>query len=471
MKNKNVILVYPKMGSSIVRRPPLSILYMAAILEKNGYNPIIIDGDFDNYKEKITEAICVGISALTGHQILNGMEITRYIKKKFDMPVIWGGVHPTLHPEQTLETADIVVRGEGEITFLKLVEAISNNKPIDHILGISFKKNDLIVNNSDRKYMNMDEIPDINLDLVNLHNYRSSNLSSKNIALQTSRGCPHKCAFCYNMEFNSVWRAMSPEKVLQIVKNLQDKHKINGVVFWDDNFFVSSQRVKEICELFIKNELDLKWEGDCRIDYLLRMDDEMLKLLKKSGLSAMFLGAESGSSKILKQINKGITPEQIIESAKILKKYDLYGWYSFMLGFPNETKQDVSDTLDVMRTINKIYPHANTSIKIFTPYPGCPLFQTSINAGFKPPKSLQEWGQYNVENVNTPWPKHSFSAHFSLCTRFATEYDRISGFLKGNLFLRLIGYVIHKIEKFRLDYKFWLFPIELIIIKKIIKKM
>ncbi len=480
MKDKRkIILVYPKLGTLVVRRPPLSILCLASYLEKAGFSPVVIDADFDsNWKELILsegkDAICLGISALTGHQIYNGLEVTNFVKKNFpDLPLIWGGVHSSLFPKQTLEekNIDIVVRGEGKETLLELVRALKEEKPLDSISGISFKKNGQVVNNPERPFLAVDGLPDPAWNLVNLKNYQSSGLSGKNTALQVSRGCCHQCTFCYNMEFNKRnWRAMSPEKVLEMVKRVKEKYGVDGIIFWDDNFFVNFDRVKKICQLFIENNLDIKWEADCRIDYLARMDDDFLKLLKSAGLSALFLGAESGSQRVLDKIRKDITVEQIIESARIIKKYDFKGWYSFMLGFPGEKPEDVSETIKVMKELKRITPEANTSIKIFTPYPGTPIFKTSQEYGFIPPDSLVSWADYNIEEVNTPWPKHKFSPHFSLCSRFATEYNRFSGFFK-NPFLKIAGYLMHKIEKFRWDHEFWSFPIELIIIKKFIRKI
>ena len=123
-----------------------------------------------------------------------------------------------------------------------------------------------------------------------------------------------------------------------------------------------------------------------------------------------------------------------------------------------------------MKELKKITPDANTAIKIFMPYPGTAIFETSKDYGFVPPKNLVDWANFNAEEVNTPWPKHKFSPHFSLCSRFATEYDRLAGFFKNPLF-KIAGYLIHKLEKFRWDHEFWAFPLELIIIKKIIRKL
>lgn len=479
-QKRKVILVYPKLGTTIMRRAPLSVLCLGAYLEQAGFIPIIIDIDVaPDWQNLIlshaAEAVCVGISSLTGYQIHSGLEVTNFVKENFPkLPVIWGGVHPTLLPVQTLEekNIDVVVRGEGEATLLELVNCLKDNKPIDNILGISFKKNGQIINNFDRQFLDINTLPDPAWHLVDLKKYTSTDYVSNNtIPLQTTRGCPHRCTYCYNIEFNKKsWRAMSPEKVFHQVDDLIKKYNIDGVAFCDDNFFVDFDRVKKICHLFIDNKLNIKWEADCRIDYLFRMDEEFFKLLKAAGLQALFLGAESGSPRILDFVKKDITVEQIIASAELTKKYDLAGWYAFILGLPSEKPEDVAATIKIMKKVKEINPKAYTSIKIFSPFVGSPLFNISMEYGFAPPLSLEKWSEYTVENDNTPWPKHKFSPYFSTCTYFATEYDRLKNFIPGR-FLKILGYILHLIEKFRWDHEFWFFPIELMAVKKVMKKL
>lgn len=476
---KKVILIYPKLGAYFTGRPPLSVLSVAAYLERANILVSVFDinqrpGWRQQLIKEADSSLCVGISAITGNQIKNGLEISRLIKKNFpQLPIIWGGVHPSLMPGETLKerNIDMVVRGEGEETLLDLVKALQGGQKLDDVLGLSFRKNGQIIHNPDRQFLDMNKLPNPAWHFVNIDNYYFSNLSSKNVALQTSRGCPHHCQFCYNSNFNkSTWRYMSAERILEMIVPLKEKYQIDGIVFWDDNFFVDFKRVKDFCELLIKNNLNIKWEADCRVDYLCRMDDDFLQLLKSSGLSALFLGAESGSQTTLETIQKGITVEQIVRSAEITAKFGFNVWYSFMLGFPEETKADVLSTIRLIKKIRKINPQANTAMKVFCPFPGTPLYQKAKRAGFILPDSLAECGNYHVEDIKTPWTKHKFSPYFPICTRFATEYNRFSGLFK-NPFFKFLAKIFHLIEKFRWEHEFWSFPIELIIAKKIAKKL
>lgn len=476
---KKVILIYPKMGASFVGRPPLSILSLAAYLEKMSVPVSVFDMNQVNDWRSVLlneadEALFVGISAITGNQIKNGLEITRFIKINFrELPVVWGGVHPSLVPEQTLADKDIniVVRGEGEETLSDLAKAFRDGGNLDNIPGISFKKNGKIIHNPKRAFLEMEKLPNPAWHSVDINRYYFSNLSSKNVALQTSRGCPHSCQFCYNLKFNDrKWRAMSAERILQMIIPLKEEYNVDGVVFWDDNFFVDFSRVEDFCKMLIKNNVNIKWEADCRIDYLCRMDKEFLNLLKASGLSALFLGAESGSQKVLDNIKKGITLEQTIKSAEITAHFNFNVWYAFMIGFPDEDKNDILSTVRTINRVRKINPRANAAIKVFSPLPGTPLFEKAKQVGFCPPNNLAEWGNYMVDDVNTPWVNHKFFSYFSTCARFANEYNRFSGIFR-NPITKFLARTLHFIEKFRWDYEFYFFPIELMIVKKIIRKL
>jgi len=458
----------------------LGVLYLAAYLERAGIPVSVWDIDHEpNWRKRILDeartSLCVGISAMTGHQITNGLQITNIIKKKFpNLPIIWGAGHVSTSPEQALaeKNIDIVVRGEGEETLLELVKALADNKDLDNILGISFKKNGKIIHNPDRPFLDMNDLPNPAWHFINIDNYYFSGLSSKNVALQSSRGCPHRCEFCMSSKLNKrCWRAMSAPKTADMVEHLNKEYGVNGIVFWDDNFFVDFNRVREFCKLLIGRNLNIKWEADCRIDYLCRMDDDLLQLLKSSGLSAIFSGAESGLQETLNTIKKDITVEQILEGARITAKYGFKLWLAFVIGFPHETKEDAMETIRIMKRAREINPNANPAIKNFFPFPGSALYEEAKKANFKIPDSLAGWGDYRSDDIKTPWTTHEFAPYFPMCLRLALDYDtRFSGLFKNSV-VKFFAGMIHNIEKFRWDHEFYHFPIELVLVKKIAKKL
>ncbi len=228
-----IILFFPKLESKALLLPA-SLLYVAAPLVEKGYEVKIIDQrlekDWQNLliKELKDRPLAVGISAKTGKQIFYGLEASRVVKENSKVPVIWGGVHPTLLPEQTLQNPyiDFVVIGEGERTFLNLIQKLEAGDNYEDLDGIGFKKNNQTVCNPPKEFLNLDDLPEIPYQLVDIEKYIAkksfaSGKEARNIAFYTSRGCPHRCAFCYNKEFNKQrWRGESAPRVVERIKEM-----------------------------------------------------------------------------------------------------------------------------------------------------------------------------------------------------------------------------------------------------------
>jgi radical SAM superfamily enzyme YgiQ (UPF0313 family) len=387
--------------------PPLSVLPLAGILKKNGYNPRIVDTRLEDIRKvRLDNAICVGISTVTGRRIKVGLEAARYVRENSDVPIIWGGVHPTLLPEQTLqnEYVDIVCRGEGEETLLELVETIERGKSLDEVRGISYKdKNGKIRHNPDRPFMNMDNVIDIDYSFFkNVKAYSPD----KTFHYISSRGCPHKCTFCYNSKFcNSTWRTKSVEKIEREIAEIVDKFNPKRLNFLEDNFFVSRKRVEQICDFLIKENFDVEWTADCRANYFERYSPDFMDKMKRSGCCEIIIGAESGSPRILDAIQKDISVPQIRNAVKKCLKHDIDVFALFMIGFPGETLEDVRLTMRLIDELKGLSrDRVRTTISILSPYPGTPIFNTALEHGLHPPTSLEEWGNWNFSSSeNTPW--------------------------------------------------------------------
>ena len=207
----NVILFFPKSEESDVRVLPASVLAVAAPLVKANYQVKIIDQRTDKDWKKVllnelkNKPLVFGVSALTGKQILNGLEASKIVKKNSNIPVVWGGVHPSLLSGQSLknEYIDFVIVGEGEETLLELVKATERKTPFKNIKGLGYKENDKIFLNPLRDFINLDMSPEIPYFLINVENYIrkksfATGVPAREIALYTSRGCPYRCGFCYN---------------------------------------------------------------------------------------------------------------------------------------------------------------------------------------------------------------------------------------------------------------------------------
>ena len=256
---KDVLLVFPGKFKAPNPQVPLSLLYLASSLQEEGFAVRILDMRLEDYHHfEVGNPVFIGISCMSGLQIKYALDFARYARIMAPpSSIVWGGVHPTLLPEQTASNdyVDIVVRGEGELIIKDLANALALNKPLDDVAGITYNSNGLIKNNPDGKVIDLDSAPiALPYDLLQMDRYPS--VRSGRFHIQTSRGCPHRCGFCYNSYFNkNKWRGKSAKRVLDeveyILKNFPYVKIIDPI---DDNVFVDKKRVEEICHGLIRSQ-------------------------------------------------------------------------------------------------------------------------------------------------------------------------------------------------------------------------
>ncbi|MBN2568647.1 MAG: B12-binding domain-containing radical SAM protein [Deltaproteobacteria bacterium] len=391
-KNR-VLLLYPAAEAEQVSLIPLSLLYVAQPLIEDTFDVEIIDQRFENdffasIRQRIgPDLICIGISCITGPQILQVLRISEFIRKMTDTPIVLGGPHATLLPHQTLESEiiDYVVIGKGEAPFLNLVRALKMNESIEGISRVGYKANGRI-------FINMGSVPDINVRRIPYFLISRYGRFST-VPIVSSYGCRYNCSFC-------VERVLHPEyyeiPILDVLFMVEDALRLRPrfINFIDDNFLLNQARVMEIFSLFRQNGLNFRWICTGRIDEVISLGDDALRFLKERGLFSIYFGIESGSLRILKLIRKGITPEMVLKINSRLKKEGIIPHYSFMAGFPTETKEDIEKTVKFMYQLKQENPQAVIwKINTYTPYPGTDLFDLAVKNGFKPPETLGEWSR------------------------------------------------------------------------------
>lgn len=459
----------------------VGLLSIATFLDAKGVPVEIIDGVrqknyLDLIKNKAKDFDIFGLSVMT-MQISNALKATKLIKEINPKAIIvWGGSHPTFFPKQTIMEllVDVVVVGEGEITMLELAQ----EKELDSVDGIFYKQSDGVIKNTKpRKLSDPASMPLFNWELVPeniLHNLYL-------IPSLTSRGCPHRCTFCINAILKNCWRPRTAEQVLEdlrIIKSL-DYFKDKKLRFWDENFFVDINRAKKIINGMIDNNLILPWETTIRADYIRSgmVDDDLMERLKKSGCYLLSFGAESGSPKILKMIKKDVTPEQILNSAKLCLKYGITPQYSFMIGLPGEKKEDmfltlklIDDLISLSGEIQILGPQA------FRPYPGSELYQECLISGWREPQSLDDWRLVSENELsymsveNFPWVKDKdFVESMEAYVRFGALpiKSSLNSTITSNKFLKLSFILLCKL---RWKLKFFKWPIEFKLAKKFVTK-
>jgi anaerobic magnesium-protoporphyrin IX monomethyl ester cyclase len=392
----------------------VGLLSLASYLDNNGIEAKIIDAvRQENYLEEIEKELSgtdlVGLSVMT-MQVSSALEISSMVRKfNSKTPIVWGGVHPTLFPEETVKhhLVDAAVFNEGEQTLLELVQAFESNGDLKNIPGIAFSKDREVFVNPKRDFLKMDDLPLPNWSLL------PEEILEKMILIptHTSRGCPHKCAFCINSVTNNYWRGYPAEKILEGLEVIKQEPYFQNkpMRFWDENFFTNVERARAIIQGMIERGLNIPWETTVRVDYIREniIDDTLLRSIKESGCYLLSYGGESGSERILKKINKGIRPEQIIYSAKQTLKYGIIPQYSFMVGLPGETDWDIKQTIKVIDQLVKLSPQIQIlGPQAFRPYPGSVLEQECVASGWSSPKTLDNWAKLVSNELNYLSPRN-----------------------------------------------------------------
>lgn len=488
MKNK-VLLVYPGGFGSIFPELPMSLLYLSWALKKKAYDVEILDMRLKSYKEiRDKDYLFVGISSMTGLMIKEGLKTAKHIRElNSKIPIVWGGVHVTLLPEQSLMNhyVDIVVRGEGELTIQELSEKLQSNEDLSGIKGISFKKEGKIITNPDREVMDLNKIDTkLPYELFDMDRY-----SFTAFPIHTSRGCPYRCGFCYNTVFNKRrWRYKTSDRVLDEIEYVVKKFGINKISFtWEDEFFINVKRVREVCIGILERGIEIKWDSFCRFNSFQMVDDDLLKLVEKSGCATLSFGGESGSQRMLDEvIKKDIKVEQIIKTTERLRSTNIRQIVSFMSCLPTETDEDMKLTYSLMDKLVMINSNIYLNgIYLYTPYPGTPLFEFVVkDYGYEAPNSLEKWSEYGIyRNVGIKWHPNDYVKKcktISILTRFPFYKKNFSlkdvkSIIGGTRFSKfpfnLAYFVLTNLAIYRWKWKFFKFPLEWIFIEKALEKI
>tara|TARA_B100000315_G_scaffold184167_1_gene173170 strand:- start:22013 stop:23491 length:1479 start_codon:yes stop_codon:yes gene_type:complete len=399
-----VILVFPGQYNVKDVNIPLPLLYIAKPLLKERYDVQIVDSRIEDFRKvDYRNILYAGISTMSGIQIYHGLEVAKFIRKQNPAAkIIWGGPHPTIIPNDVINNpyADIVVRGEGEETLLKLTKGLTQEKPYDDIPGLTFKKNGKVVSTPDSKPIDLNQLGNLPYHLLKMGRY--PNIIDK-FEFISSKGCPHPCTFCSDAaNYGRAWRAKSAETVISELKYIISTFQPNRITIQDANFFVSRKRVESICKAIIDKSWKIDFYASIRSDYVPRYSDEMMKLIREAGFKELAFGAESGSDRLLEYIKKQQKTNKMIKTVEIFKKHDIKPVISLMIGLPTETNKELNQTLDLYDQIMEIHPKAMVNgIFIFTPFPGSELARSiEIQYQYKFPKSLKDWGMWKWSNKN-----------------------------------------------------------------------
>jgi anaerobic magnesium-protoporphyrin IX monomethyl ester cyclase len=474
---KEVLLVFPGKYKSPDPQVPLAILHIAASLKQEGYLVRILDMRLEDYHHsQLGNPVFVGLSCMSGTQIKYALDLARHVKKQnLACPLVWGGVHPTLLPEQTVshELVDIVVRGEGELIIKDLANALSEGKPLTEIAGITYKSEGSIKSNPDGELINLDTIPvDLPYDLLQTDKYPS--IKSGRFHIQTSRGCPHRCGFCYNSIFNKrKWRGKSAKRVVDEIEYVLSKFPNTKIIDpIDDNVFVDRKRVEDICQGLLTRGLKVNWRANCRFDYLSTYDQRFLELLEQAGCVELDFGGESGSARLQEFIHKDVTAAEMLQSVQALRIWapSIEPYVSWMSGLPGETDEDLAATFDLMDQMKAVNPKTqHYGIFVYTPFPS-PVVE-HLPEEFTSPKSLEEWSSISVFQFDPPWHNKKYVAKLHTISAVSKlAFYPQARVQERNLAFRFAYGLMNKLARYRWRHRYFGFPIELKIANSLARK-
>jgi anaerobic magnesium-protoporphyrin IX monomethyl ester cyclase len=369
--------------------PPLGPMYAAALMRQHGFPVHFFDTMFektadaivsplDRYKPDFLIIYDDGFNYLTKMCLTNMREAAfRMIElaKQKGCTVIVSSSDSTDHFERYLNKgADFVLMGEGEQTLLELVTQIKNGETdFSQTEGLAFKQRGAVIKTPRRKVMrDLDQLPFPAWDLVDINPYRQMWLKSTgyfSLNMGTTRGCPFKCNWCAKPIYGNRYNSRSPENVVAELKFLKGKYQFDHIWFCDDIFGLKPGWVHAFANLVEKEKLEFRFKIQARADLLVQ--ENYIRDLARAGCDNIWMGAESGSQKILDAMDKGTTIEQIYQATHLLKKHGIKPSFFIQFGYPGETKSDIIKTI---RMINELLPYS-IGISVSYPLPGTPFYE------------------------------------------------------------------------------------------------
>jgi anaerobic magnesium-protoporphyrin IX monomethyl ester cyclase len=391
--------------------PPLGLLYIAQVLSNKGYSVKVYDQNVTGVpNDELLETIIkkndphvIGFSLLIHNYFTTSDLVCKVKAWNPNLTIVAGNYIPTFYPDQLMKAdpgVDFCIRGEGEFSFLNLVDHVFKNKTNLHeISGLSYRENGITKSTLIQGHVkNLDEIPIPDRKLVDF-NYR---LQQKSTSMITSRGCPFKCTFCYfEGIMGHVWRPRSVKNIMDEILMLNEQG-YKEVLVGDSNFVLNKKRTLELCAEMKRNQVDdMTFSGDTRVD---RVDYNILRSMVKAHFGQLLFGIESGNQRILNYYCKGTTIDQIKQAVKTAKKaqFDvIFG--SFIVGAPDETADEIITTLKFANKLDLTF----AAFQVLNTLPISPIYRDIVNRGYYKPKD-DDWKRWiEVPDVSpVAVPKH-----------------------------------------------------------------
>ncbi|MHB9052449.1 MAG: B12-binding domain-containing radical SAM protein [Thermoleophilia bacterium] len=454
---------------------PLSILSVAAPLHAQGYQVQLIDERLvDDPESFVLEAadgaICVGISTITGHQLKRSICYSRRLKDRYPgLPVVWGGYHPSLLPELTASEpyVDAVVRGQGEVTFQEIIGRLEQGRGFDGVEGVTYRDaQGKVVSNPNRPMADVSGFPPAPYELLDIERFFRMNGGRRALQFISSQGCPYKCTFCVEPRIFGKWSGRTARQVVDEVGELDRRYKLSHVTFSDPNLFAEKKRIKEMCDLWLERGFNITWSGAARADQMYKVTPEFARLLRETRCTQIGIGIESGSQAILDLIDKRTSPGKAIRSNQVLEEAGVQGCYAFMVGFPKElpeAKDEIWQTLMLIKKMRQAHPEVITVTFYVTPYPGTPINDIAVKLKLKMPEKTEEWADWESTSITTTWITAQEKDLVERCNNFYFPFAYPNRQLRqhlARLAYKPLLYPLHWLAAARCRFNFYRLPVE-----------
>lgn len=439
MIRRKIVLYNPQ---AVFYTMPLALLAVGSALDPARYEVCIVDGRLEHdpvaaVLAEVDGALCLGMTVLTGAPIRDALRVARAVKARYpQVPVIWGGWHPSLFPVETLEepSVDFTVQGQGEETFAELVDRLAEGAaPAGGygVAGTAERIDGRAERHPARPMRDMNSLPAHRYELLPVERYFDLK-DERQLDTISSTGCFFRCAFCADpFVFKRRWTGLEPPRIGEEIEALWHRYHFSDLAFQDETFFTYRERAVAVAEQFLCRlgtgtspaaNRAFTWTATMRADQGERLGDEAMALCKRSGLRRVMIGVESGAQDMMEWMKKDISVDQVLASAALCVRHGIGAIFPFIVGFPGESEASVQASLALVKRLRGMSPHFETPIFYFKPYPGSPITDSVVRQGYTLPATLDQWADFDFVGSSGPWVSgemHERIERFKFYNRFA----------------------------------------------------
>lgn len=406
---RRVVLYNPR---SVFWTMPLALVAVGSALDRRRFDVVIVDGRLEKDPARAVlaalddTAVCLGVSVLTGAPIRDALAVTRRVQRaRPGLPIVWGGWHPSLFPEQCVADAGLeaAVIGQGELTFAELVERWASGQSIDGVAGCAHRRGQAVVVEPPRAAVDVNTLPSHDYSLIAVTQYYTHK-GRRQLDYISSQGCRFRCEFCADPHvYKRGWSGLTPARMGEELEAWGRVYPFDDLNFQDETFFTRSDRASAIAEVLLERRLRVTWAATMRADQGARLQEEGWKLCKRSGFRRAMVGVESGSQTMIDWMKKDVTLDQVLITAERLRVHGIAGLFPFIVGFPDEPPESVRETMRFIKRLRAMSPAFDAVVYFYQPYPGSPIADLAWARGYRQPGSLEEWAAFDYVGARGPW--------------------------------------------------------------------